>query len=342
MTHPHPELGLPPALAADALRIVALGGLGEIGRNMTVFEHAGRLLIVDCGVLFPEDSQPGVDLILPDFEYVEGPARRRRGDRADARPRGPHRRGPVPAPRAGGHPAARLAAHPGAARGEAARAPHQGEHDRGRGGPAGAGRSLRHRVPGRQPLHPRRARPVDRHVRGPGAAHRRLQDGPAAARRAHHRPQRVRPRSATRVSTCCWSTRPTPRSPDSSPASATSCRCSTRVFLRAEGRIILASFASHIHRIQQVIDTAVLHERKVAFVGRSMVRNMGVARDLGYLQSPRACWCRSTSWPSCPTTRRSWCAPGRRASRWRCCRASPTATTRSRWARATRSCWRRR
>jgi ribonuclease J len=58
------------------------------------------------------------------------------------------------------------------------------------------------------------------------------------------------------------------------------------VFLRAEGRIIVASFASHVHRIQQIIDTAILHDRKVAFVGRSMVRNMGIARDLGYLKIP--------------------------------------------------------
>src|ERR1044071_5475971 len=70
MSHPHPELSFPPALRAGALRIVALGGLGEIGRNMAVFEFGGRLLIVDCGVLFPEEEQPGVDLILPDFEYI--------------------------------------------------------------------------------------------------------------------------------------------------------------------------------------------------------------------------------------------------------------------------------
>ena len=49
---------------------IPLGGLGEIGRNMTVFECDGQILIVDCGVLFPEESQPGVDLILPDFEYL--------------------------------------------------------------------------------------------------------------------------------------------------------------------------------------------------------------------------------------------------------------------------------
>ena len=70
MSHAHVELGPPPALAPNGLRIVPLGGLGDIGRNMTVFEHADRLLIVDCGVLFPEDAQPGVDLILPDFDFI--------------------------------------------------------------------------------------------------------------------------------------------------------------------------------------------------------------------------------------------------------------------------------
>ena len=64
----HANLPAPPPLAEGALRIFALGGLGEIGRNMTVFEFDGRLLIVDCGVLFPEESQPGVDLILPSFQ----------------------------------------------------------------------------------------------------------------------------------------------------------------------------------------------------------------------------------------------------------------------------------
>jgi ribonuclease J len=52
------------------MRIVPLGGLGEVGRNMAVLEQDGKLLIIDCGVLFPEDHQPGVDLILPDFDYV--------------------------------------------------------------------------------------------------------------------------------------------------------------------------------------------------------------------------------------------------------------------------------
>ncbi len=68
---PTARLGTPPKAPKHGLRVVALGGIGEIGRNMTVFEHQGRLLIVDCGVLFPEDQQPGVDLILPDFRHIE-------------------------------------------------------------------------------------------------------------------------------------------------------------------------------------------------------------------------------------------------------------------------------
>ena len=70
MSHMHSELGPPPALPEGALRVIPLGGLGEIGRNMTVFEFGGKLLIVDCGVLFPEEHHPGVDLILPDFSHI--------------------------------------------------------------------------------------------------------------------------------------------------------------------------------------------------------------------------------------------------------------------------------
>lgn len=61
----------PPKYRKGSMRIVPLGGLGEIGRNMNVVEYNGHLLLIDCGVLFPEEEQPGVDLILPDFHYIK-------------------------------------------------------------------------------------------------------------------------------------------------------------------------------------------------------------------------------------------------------------------------------
>ena len=70
MSHPHPELTAPAPLVEGGLRVTPFGGLGEVGRNMTAFEFGGRLLLVDCGVLFPEDHQPGVDLILPDWSSI--------------------------------------------------------------------------------------------------------------------------------------------------------------------------------------------------------------------------------------------------------------------------------
>lgn len=71
MNELYPELELPPTQKPGSLRIIPLGGLGEVGRNMTVLEYEGQILLIDCGVLFPEENQPGVDLILPDFSYLE-------------------------------------------------------------------------------------------------------------------------------------------------------------------------------------------------------------------------------------------------------------------------------
>ena len=64
------DLRTPPDLSADTVRIVPLGGLGEVGRNCNVLEYGGKIVVVDCGVLFPEERQPGVDLILPDIDYL--------------------------------------------------------------------------------------------------------------------------------------------------------------------------------------------------------------------------------------------------------------------------------
>ncbi len=85
---------------------------------------------------------------------------------------------------------------------------------------------------------------------------------------------------------CSWWIPPTRKCPGSCPASGRSAPVLDRVFANATGRLIVASFASHVHRVQQVIDAAVAHNRKVALVGRSMVRNMNTAREFGYLTIP--------------------------------------------------------
>src|SRR5437660_9978341 len=59
-------------MPGDSLRIVPLGGLGEVGKNMTVYETEGGAIVVDAGLAFPRDEHLGVDLVLPDFSYLEG------------------------------------------------------------------------------------------------------------------------------------------------------------------------------------------------------------------------------------------------------------------------------
>ncbi|HYZ53580.1 MAG TPA: ribonuclease J [Streptosporangiaceae bacterium] len=285
MSHPHPELPPPPPLPAGGLRIVALGGLGEIGRNMTVFECDGRLLIVDCGVLFPEPDQPGVDLILPDFRYLEGrfdlidavvlthahedhigalPYLLR--ERADLRLVGSrltlamvrsklteHRLTPV--------------------------ITEVAEGTRQRFGPFDLEfLAVNHSIPDalavaiRTPagivLHTGDFKmdqlPLDRRLTDIGGFARLGADGVDLL---------MSDSTNAEVPGIVASER------DIAPVL-------DQVFATAEKRIIVACFASHVHRVQQVLDAAAEHRRKVAFVGRSMVRNMGVARDLGYLRVP--------------------------------------------------------
>ena len=116
-------------------------------------------------------------------------------------------------------------------------------------------------------------------------AHRGLQDGPVAAGRAVDRPAGFARLGEDGVdlflvdSTNAEVPGFTTPERDITPAL-------DRVFARSRQRIIVACFASHVHRVQQVLDAAVVHGRKVVYVGRSMLRNMGVARDLGYLKVP--------------------------------------------------------
>ena len=193
MSHPHPELGRPPELPAHGLRVIPLGGLGEVGRNMAVLEHRGELLIIDCGVLFPDETQPGVDLILPDFD----PIRDRLDDiEAVVLTHGHEDHiGAVPyllrerpdIPLVGSKLTlalleAKLREH------RQTRAP-KSRWSRATGSRFGSFDLSSSRSTTRSPTRWRSR--ADRGRRG--AAHRRLQDGPAAAGRPDHRPARVRP-----------------------------------------------------------------------------------------------------------------------------------------------------
>ncbi|TGO03779.1 Ribonuclease J2 (endoribonuclease in RNA processing) [Serinibacter arcticus] len=280
------NLTAPKQLPKNGMRITPLGGLGEIGRNMTVFEFGGKLLIVDCGVLFPEEHQPGIDVILADFSAI----RNRLQDVVGI-----------------------FLTH--------------GHEDHIGGVPYLLKERRDIPVIGSKltlafisaKLQEHRIKPKTITVEGGGtmklgpfelefaAVNHSIPDGLAIA---------IRTAAGLVVATGDFKMDQFPLDnrltdlrafgrfgeegvdlllSDSTNAEVPGFLASERdlipaietVFRTAPRRIIVSSFASHIHRIQQVVDAAHAHGRKVAFVGRSMVRNMGIAVDLGYLTIPR-------------------------------------------------------
>jgi ribonuclease J len=285
LSHPHPELTTPPPLPQDGVRVVALGGLGEVGRNMTVIEHAGRLLVIDCGVLFPEDHHPGVDLILPDFEYIAD-----RLDDIDAivltHGHEDHI-GAVPyllrlkadIPLIGSQLTLALVE---AKLKEHRIRPYTLTVKEGQREQLGVFDcefvAVNHSIPD--------ALAVAIRTRAGTLLHtgdfkmdqlpldRRLTDLRAFARLGEEGVDLFLTDSTNaEVPGFTTSER------DIAPAL-------DRVFHRARRRIIVACFSSHVHRVQQVIDAAAANNRKVALVGRSMLRTMGIAEELGYLHVP--------------------------------------------------------
>jgi ribonuclease J len=283
MSHPHPDLGEPEPLAPGGLRIVSLGGIGEIGRNMTVFEHAGRLLIVDCGVLFPEAHQPGVDLVLPDFSVIADRLddveaivlTHAHEDHIGGVPYLLRRKADIPL----------VGSKLTLALTEAKLAEHRirpytlqvVEGDRERFGPFDCEfLAVNHSIPDAMALAIRTPAGLVLHT-GDFKMDQlpldgRLTDLPGFARLGAEGVDLFMVDSTNA------------EVPGFIPSERDIAPVLDRVFAKAARRIIVACFASHVHRVQQVLDAAAAHRRKVALVGRSMVRNMGVARDLGYLR----------------------------------------------------------
>jgi ribonuclease J len=285
MNHPHPDLPYPAKLAAKTLRIVALGGLGEIGRNMTVFEYEGKLLIVDCGVLFPEESQPGIDLILPDFSYI---IERLNDVEAIVLTHGHEDHiGAVPyllrekqdIPIVGSK---LTLAFIGAKLKERRITAPQIEVKAGMISDFGPFKlefvAVNHSIPDALAVAIRTPAGL---VLATGdfkmdqlPLDGRITDLPAFARLGAEGVDLFMVDS-TNADVPGFTTPERDISP-----------VLDRVIRQTERRVIVASFASHVHRVQQVIDVAESHGRKVALVGRSMVRNMKLAEDMGYLTVP--------------------------------------------------------
>ena len=279
------ELKEPPALPEGGLRIVPLGGLGEVGRNMTVLEHAGRILIIDCGVLFPEDAHPGVDLILPDFGYIED-----RLDQVEAivltHGHEDHI-GAVPyllrlkpdIPLIGS--TLTLALIEAKLR-EHRIKPYTLAVKEGDIEDLGVFEcefiAVNHSIPDALAVAVRTEAGVLLHT-GDFKMDQLPMDGRITDLRAMARLGEEGVDIALVDSTNAEVPGFTMPERDIYPSLE-------RVFAKAQRRVIVASFASHVHRVQQVFDAAEEHGRKVALVGRSMVRNMGIAAELGYLRIP--------------------------------------------------------
>jgi len=286
MSHMHLELASPPPLPEGALRVIPLGGLGEVGRNMTVFEYGGKLLIVDCGVLFPEEHHPGVDLILPDF----GPIRDRLNDvvgivlthghedHIGGVPYLLRERGNIPVI---GSKLTLALLDPKLKEHRLKDAPKYvvTEGDVQSFGPFECEFvAVNHSIPDALAVAIKTPAGVALHT-GDFKMDQLPLDGRITDLRAFARLGEQGVDLFLTDSTNAEVPGFTTPERNITPAI-------DAVFASSTKRIIVASFASHVHRVQQVLDAAERHGRKVAYVGRSMVRNMQIARDLGYLRVP--------------------------------------------------------
>jgi ribonuclease J len=274
-------------LSPRALRVLPLGGLGEIGKNLTIVEYAGRIVVVDTGLMFPAPDQLGIDLVLPDFTYL-----RDRAEDIDA------------IVLTHGHED-HVGALPFVLR-ELDRMPTV------YGGPLTAAMA-------RSKLDEHRLRdaPVEDVL-----ATQIFEAGPFSiemVKMAHSIPDSFAvaltcelgttlvtgdykfdqtpvdgvPADVSRLAELgregllllCGDSTNADR-PGMSPSESSVGPKLEEVFARCRGRIVVTCFASNIHRVQQVVDAAAQQGRKVSLVGRSMRKNINIGRMLGHIEVP--------------------------------------------------------
>ena len=279
------ELVAPPKYRRGSMRIVALGGLGEIGRNMNTIEYNGHLLLIDCGVLFPDSQQPGVDLILPDFSYIRPRLNKvdalvlthGHEDHIGAVPYLLRERPDIPL-----YGSSLTLAFVQAKCEEFGIKPicHVvDDKDTAKVGPFDLEFiSVTHSIP--DALAVAVSTPAGRLIDtgdfkiDPLPIDHRITDLREFAKQGEKGVDLLMADSTNAEIKGFVK-------PESSITPALD-----HAFATARRKIIVASFSSHVHRVQQVVDVAHKYGRKVVFVGRSMVRNMGIAADLGFLKLP--------------------------------------------------------
>jgi ribonuclease J len=273
-------------VSKDAVRIIPLGGLGEIGKNMTVVEYGGKIVVVDCGLAFPRDEMPGIDLVLPDVSYLV----ERRDDVLGFLITHGHEdhfgalpyilrqvNAPVYASRLTlAFAKSKLDEH-GMLR--LVEINEVDEHTELELGPFRVSFvAVSHSVPDALSV---------------------VIDTPLGAVVAtgdykfDHTPIDGRVTDVNRFAQlgergvlALLADSTNSDVPGSTASESTVGQSFHQIFAEARGRVILACFASHIHRVQQAIQIAHLHGRRFAISGRSMVKNVNIARNLGYLNVP--------------------------------------------------------
>ncbi|HEV3046772.1 MAG TPA: ribonuclease J [Solirubrobacteraceae bacterium] len=275
---------------SSKLRVLPLGGLGEIGKNMTVVEYDGRIVVVDVGLRFPTPEMVGIDLVLPDFSYLRERAREIEAivithgheDHLGALPwvlRELERHGELPPVYAGALTVAmarsKLEEHK--LRGVELEEVQTGETLEL--GPFSLELvHMTHSIPDSSAV----ALGTDLGtvlITGDYKFDQTPVDGPPAD------VSRLAELGREGVLLLCGDSTNVDRQ-GFSPSESVVGPHLEEVFARCEGRIVVTSFASNIHRVQQVVDAAYALDRKVALVGRSMRKNVGIGRTLGHIEIP--------------------------------------------------------